>query len=318
MSPPWQIPRINGIRNLHIFSSDGQYLGGIWLNTPPHIDNAELHLMCEVFIQFPAGTGFWRLHKLKGPNKDQVGRLVARNGVNVTEGHYVVLGAEGQPIAVTLNTEKVVRRAVTSQTSSRDQRENQRHFKDTLFTRDACRCVITGEDGPSYVNPRRGLLAAHIYPVARLEQWQKDGCQNWISGNSNTSLIAPAKMFSAQNGLILCTRAHLVFDFFEIAVNPDRGYRTIFFGFDKQGLGGRVLSRSTKSGPIDHQVSDECLRWHYRQAIMVHMRGAGEPPWDTYDDQGGDVGRIMELPDGAEILEAELGNRLGAYVDVEV
>ncbi|KAL4952466.1 hypothetical protein BDW69DRAFT_185393 [Aspergillus filifer] len=165
MSPPWQVPRINGIRNLHIFSSDGQYLGG--------------------------------------------------------------------------------------------------------------------EDGPSYVNPRRGLLAAHIYLVARLEQWQKDGCRNWISDNSNAELIAPAKMFSAQNGLTLCARAHLVFHSFEVAVNPDRGYRTILLGFDKQGFGGSILNRSTRSGPVDHQVSDECLRWHYRQAIMVHMRGAGEPPWDT-------------------------------------
>ncbi|KAL4937255.1 hypothetical protein BDV06DRAFT_227126 [Aspergillus oleicola] len=83
------------------------------------------------------------------------------------------------------------------------------------------------------------------------------------------------------------------------------------------GVNGKVLARSTRSGPLDHRVSDDCLRWHYRQAILTHMRGEGEKPWEAYEDLEGDIRAIRKLPKAGKILEAEFGNHLGAYVDVD-
>jgi hypothetical protein len=53
------------------------------------------------------------------------------------------------------------------------------------------------------------------------------------------------------------------------------GYKIIDFGEDNLELDGTVLRgqciRSSKG------VSDHCLRWHFRQAVLANMRGDGEP-----------------------------------------
>lgn len=95
-----------------------------------------------------------------------------------------------------------------------------------------------------------------------------------------------------------------------------QGYRVIVFGEDRLGLGGEVLDRSARIGDPNHRISDDCLRWHYRQAVIKHMRGVAEPPWDIYYDDLDDMDMIMEREDAAEVLEIELGNRLGAYIEV--
>ncbi len=88
------------------------------------------------------------------------------------------------------------------------------------------------------------------------------------------------------------------------------------FGEDRSGLGGRVLDRSARMGDPNHRISDDCLRLHYHQAVIKHMRGVAEPPLDTYYDDLDDMGMIMEREDAAEVLEIEFGNRLGAYIEV--
>ncbi|KAL4795327.1 hypothetical protein BDV19DRAFT_378811 [Aspergillus venezuelensis] len=284
MSAPWTVPLVHRPRNLHIFSAQGEYLG-------------ELYWMCEQFMELPVGVGSWRLHKLKGAKWDQIGRLVPRNSVAVTQGRYVVLGEHSQPMAVSLSAEEPIRRAQTH------------------FSRDNSRCTITGAVG-SVTNPRLGLRAAHVFPVGRHGQWVADGFQNLVNDSTPARQIAPDKMFSAQNGLTLRSDVHDFFDSFYFAINTDRGYQTVVFEQDDQNFGGRVLDASTRTGAADHRVNDECLRWHYRQAVLTHMRGAGERPWDYYDDFEGDVISIMELPDAGEILEAEFANRLEPYIDV--
>lgn len=45
------------------------------------------------------------------------------------------------------------------------------------------------------------------------------------------------------------------------------------------------------------------------------MKGAGERIWDL-DPSGGDpMNIILADPDAAEIMEVEMGNRLGPYVE---
>lgn len=43
-------------------------------------------------------------------------------------------------------------------------------------------------------------------------------------------------------------------------------------GPDKFGVDGRILD----SG----RVSDEILRWHFRQAVLANMKGAGDPVFE--------------------------------------
>ena len=53
-----------------------------------------------------------------------------------------------------------------------------------------------------------------------------------------------------------------------------------------------------------HRVSDELLRWHFRQAVLANMRGKGEPVFEHDFPRGTDaVAEIIGLgPCGNERL----------------
>ena len=58
---------------------------------------------------------------------------------------------------------------------------------------------------------------------------------------------------------------------------------------------------------------DKLLRWHFRQAVLTNMRGAGEPCFETDFPPGSDMmGEIMSGPKAAERMEFELFGRLNA------
>lgn len=57
--------------------------------------------------------------------------------------------------------------------------------------------------------------------------------------------------------------------------------------------------------------SADLLRWHYSQAVLANMRGAGEPVHETDFPPGTDmVGEILSGPKPAERMEFELFSRL--------
>lgn len=59
------------------------------------------------------------------------------------------------------------------------------------------------------------------------------------------------------------------------------------------------------------RVADGLLRWHFRQAVLANMRGAGEPIFEHDYPPGTDMmGEIMEGPFAAEHMELELFSRL--------
>ena len=59
------------------------------------------------------------------------------------------------------------------------------------------------------------------------------------------------------------------------------------------------------------------FRWHFRQAVLINMRGAGEPIFEHDFPPGSDiVGSILEGPKAAERMEFELFNRLATEVDL--
>lgn len=56
--------------------------------------------------------------------------------------------------------------------------------------------------------------------------------------------------------------------------------------------------------------ADELLRWHFRQAVLTNMRGAGEPIFETDFPPGSDaLGEIRRGPKAAERMEFELFSR---------
>ena len=62
---------------------------------------------------------------------------------------------------------------------------------------------------------------------------------------------------------------------------------------------------------------DDLLRWHFRQAVLANMKGAGEPIFEHDFPPGSDiVGDILRGPMAAERMEFELFGRLAAQVEI--
>lgn len=74
---------------------------------------------------------------------------------------------------------------------------------------------------------------------------------------------------------------------------------------------GRHLGFSCRDPNNPLRVSDDLLRWHYHTAIIAHMRGAAEKPWEFDFPDGDMVGEIMARSDAGERMEAELFTKLG-------
>jgi hypothetical protein len=61
-----------------------------------------------------------------------------------------------------------------------------------------------------------------------------------------------------------------------------------------------------------NRVSDDVLRWHFRQSVLANMRGGGEPVFETDFPDGTDMmATLYTEPYGKERFEMELASRLG-------
>ena len=81
------------------------------------------------------------------------------------------------------------------------------------------------------------------------------------------------------------------------------------------GLDGRTLDPVCRD-PVDpHCVSDQLLRWHFRQSVLANVRGAGEPVFEVTSPPGTDMmGEILRGPYAKERLELEMTARLKGLV----
>jgi len=76
-------------------------------------------------------------------------------------------------------------------------------------------------------------------------------------------------------------------------------------------IAGRHLDQTFIDDPL--RPVDDLLRWHFRQAVLVNLKGAGEPCFDTDFPHGSDVmGEIMRGPKAGERMEFELFTRFNA------
>lgn len=87
------------------------------------------------------------------------------------------------------------------------------------------------------------------------------------------------------------------------------------FGRILKGNAGRHLDQTFLDNP--QRPPDELLRWHFRQAVLVNMKGAGEPVFEHDFPPGSDiVGSILRGPKAAERMEFELFDRLAVQLDL--
>jgi hypothetical protein len=81
------------------------------------------------------------------------------------------------------------------------------------------------------------------------------------------------------------------------------------------GIAGGYLDQQLLINP--QRPIDEFLRWHFRQAVLTNMKGAGEPIFEHDFPPGSDMmGQILRGPRAAGRMEFELFGRLAAHVEI--
>ncbi|CCX32810.1 Similar to conserved hypothetical protein [Coccidioides posadasii str. Silveira]; acc. no. EFW14745 [Pyronema omphalodes CBS 100304] len=183
------------------------------------------------------------------------------------------------------------------------------HFRDGIRARDG-KCVISGVvNSRAYRGNWTRFEGAHIFPLEKENLWIEWNYGLWITDMDDTNGIS--KINSCQNGFLLQANIHQDFDQYLLLVNPDDHYKIIVFDPDLDGLDGRILDPVCRNPEDPHRVSDQLLRWHFRQCVLANMRGAGEPIFEHDFPPGADmVGEISEGPYAKERFELDLAARL--------
>ncbi|KAK9310850.1 HNH endonuclease-domain-containing protein [Lipomyces starkeyi] len=202
-------------------------------------------------------------------------------------GHYDIRSYSHKD-TICITDEPCIIRIISQSSTDRDAT-----FRMQVRERDG-KCVITGRDNWSTFH------AAHIFPLSSEGYFVQSGFSRWITnriGERDTGIN------SCQNRLLMRSHMHEQFDGFYFSINPDEGYKITCFNEDFDGIDGRILD-----------PRDELLRWHFRQAVLANMRGAGEPSFETEFPPGTDMmGEILSGSTAAKRMEAELFSRLGSY-----
>ncbi|KZF23834.1 hypothetical protein L228DRAFT_282514 [Xylona heveae TC161] len=182
-------------------------------------------------------------------------------------------------------------------------------FRDGIRLRDRS-CVISGDKNYVYdYGWFYGFQAAHIFPLASESLWVQFNYQRWITNIPDTD--TSSRINSVQNGFLIRQDLHTLFDQYLLSVNPDDGYKIITFFPNPFRVDGRILEYSCRNPDDPNHVSDELLRWHFRQSVLANMREAGEPLFETDFPPGTDQMATMRTePYGKERLEMELAVRL--------
>ncbi|KAG0138789.1 hypothetical protein HOY82DRAFT_595315 [Tuber indicum] len=116
-----------------------------------------------------------------------------------------------------------------------------------------------------------GFEACHIFPLKHETLWDELRYGRWITDIQDTP--SRAKINSSQNGLLLQSTIHQIFDKYLISVNPHYNYKIVVFDVDMFGLGGRILDHACRNPGDPHHVPRELLEWHFKQSVLVNVRG---------------------------------------------
>ncbi|KAL0631101.1 hypothetical protein Q9L58_010035 [Maublancomyces gigas] len=207
---------------------------------------------------------------------------------------------------VELSNEPCVHRLITHSVSGRED-----PFRDGVRARDG-KYVISGMvNRRAPFNMWSGFEAAHIFPLESGSYWIEQNYGRWI----RDATPGVAELNSCQNGFLLRGDIHTDFDTYLVSVNPNDNHKITVFGLDNAGIDGRSLDPVCRDPTDPHRVSDQLLRWHFRQSVLANMRGAGEPIFEHDFPPGTDrMGQIQKEPYARERLEMEFASRLRGVV----
>ncbi|KAG0640713.1 hypothetical protein HOY80DRAFT_1116530 [Tuber brumale] len=173
--------------------------------------------------------------------------------------------------SITVNNDVPLIRSITLERGRRVEA-----FRIAVRARDGG-CVITGFEAPlAHLGNWRGFDACHIFPLAYEQQWKQFNYGRWIT-------VPPANesdgsINSVQNGILLASHMHRFFDCYEISINPKDNYKFVCFSpnLNPYLTPGRSLDQTFLENPL--RPPDQLLRWHFRHAVLINMKGAGGHP----------------------------------------
>ncbi|EXJ66399.1 uncharacterized protein A1O5_10551 [Cladophialophora psammophila CBS 110553] len=280
-------------RSVHIYDlkDPPTKIGGLILL--PGVTNTNFYAMIEIIVIFESPFFL----------QDEIEAKIEKDDHPLRPGNYYIVTTK----PFQLNNEPAITRTISQATGDRVEA-----FREAIRSRDR-QCIISGEPVPSIggVDFWGRFEAAHIFPLAKEDYWRAHNYGRWIT-------IEPAQggsINSVQNGILLRSDMHHEFDAFNISINPDDNYKVIAFCPIGGNIEGRCLDRQlfTRSNAPIHPL----LRWHFRQAVLVNMRGAGEPIFEHDFPPGSDiVGEVLRSPKPGERMESELFSRLGAQTEL--
>ncbi|KAG0638810.1 hypothetical protein HOY80DRAFT_1137223 [Tuber brumale] len=279
-------------RDTYIYASDSRdtMLGGLWASEG--ITNANLYSMLEIFCFF---TDTFHL-------RDDRKQLVGKDGQQLQPGNYFV---------VTKGSVSVTDEVPLTRTASLPSGTRTASFRDAVLQRDQ-RCVITGMPAVlAHIGRSRGFEATHIFPLAYEREWNDCNYHRLITIPPTNE--SHGSINSVQNGILLTSNMYQFFASYDLAINPDDNHKIVCFTPDLTNyhIAGRHLDQTFINNPL--RPPDDLLRWHFRQAVLVNMKGAGEPSFETDFPAGSDMmGEIMRGPKAGERMEFELFSRFNA------
>lgn len=92
-------------------------------------------------------------------------------------------------------------------------------FKNGVRARDG-KCVFTGiVNTRAHLNKWRSWEAAHIFPLEKESFWIANNFSRWFTNTASGDHSAP--IHSIQNGFLLRSNIHQLFNDYSVSVNPD-------------------------------------------------------------------------------------------------
>ena len=184
-------------RDVHIYSAKdtSTVLGGLMINNG--MTNANFYSMVEIVFIFDND------YKLRYEG----GTIVKRDDHPLQAGKYFI-GTAG---SLRVNNEPWLVR-----TRSEGLFALGKSFRDALRERDR-RCVITEQPAlkAKYKNWTR-FIATPIFPLTHEQHWATHGYDKWITIPGSSGPIT-----SVQNGMLLRVDISILFESYELSINPD-------------------------------------------------------------------------------------------------
>ena len=80
---------------------------------------------------------------------------------------------------------------------------------------------------------------------------------------------------SVQNGMLLTSSIHFLFDNHAVSVNPDVCMASIIFFLAFRSSALDLMVRALLAPISTKQLVDQLLQWHFRRVVLANIKGWG-------------------------------------------